>query len=88
LAVAARYRFQMVGNWRALYVVSTVTAIYLDWFVFVVQAFLKIPPLHALAPHGNEPVFGVVQGAVLLSFVIAGYFAVKRFRTGVALSGV
>jgi hypothetical protein len=87
LAIAARYRFQLAGRWRAIYVVSAVTVIYLDWFVFVVQAFLKIPPLHALAPKGNEPLLGAVQGIVLLSFVITGYFAVKRFRTGVALNG-
>lgn len=87
LAFAARYQYQMAGLWRATYVVSAVTTIYLDWFVFVVQAFQKIPPLHLLAPNGNEPIFGAVQAVVLLSFLIAGYFAVKRFRGGVALSG-
>lgn len=80
LAVVARYPFAMAGLWRSVYVTSAITALYLDWFVFVVQSFQKVPALHALAPNGNEPVFAGVQGVVLLSFVLAGYFSVKRFR--------
>jgi len=67
-------------------VVSAIAALYLDWFVFVVQAFVKIPPLHALAPTGTEPPFAIAQAVVLLSFVVVGYLAVKRFRPGVVLS--
>ena len=87
LAAVARYRFDMAGPWRAVYVVSAVAALYLDWFVFVVQAFVKIPPLHALAPTGTEPAFVAAQAVVLLAFVIAGYFSVKRFHFGLLPSG-
>jgi hypothetical protein len=85
LAVLARYRFAMAGPWRAVYVVSAVAALYLDWFVFVVQAFVKVPPLHGLAPTGSEPPFVTAQAVVLLAFVIAGYFSVRRFGGAVAL---
>jgi hypothetical protein len=34
-------------------------ALYLNCFVAVVQSFLKIPALHALAPTGSEPPFVV-----------------------------
>lgn len=40
----------------------------LTTFVLVVQAFLKIPALHALAPNGNEPPFAITQGVVLVLF--------------------
>ena len=86
LAILARYRFHLAGGWRASFVVSAIAALYLDWFVFVVQAFVKIPPLHALAPTGTEPPFAIAQAVVLLSFVVVGYLAVKRFRPGVVLS--
>jgi hypothetical protein len=31
-----------------------------------VQAFLKIPALHALAPTGSEPAFKLTQGVALV----------------------
>lgn len=80
LAVLARYRFEMAGRWRSVYIVSAMVSLYLNCFVFVVQSFQKVPALHALAPKGNEPVFAATQGVVLLSFVILGYLAVKWFR--------
>jgi hypothetical protein len=86
LAVAARYRFHMAGFWRAIYITSAITALYLNCFVFVVQAFQKVPALHALAPDGAGPVFAGVQAVVLLSFVITGYLAVKRFRWELAVA--
>ncbi|MDR3525683.1 MAG: hypothetical protein P4L57_00275 [Rhizomicrobium sp.] len=88
LAFAARYRFAMAGVWRSLYVVSAVVALYLDWFVAVVQAFVKVPLLHGLAPTGSEPPFVAAQAVVLLAFVIAGYFSVRRFRFGLMASGI
>jgi hypothetical protein len=48
--------------------------------VLVVQAFLKIPALHALAPNGNEPPFAITQGVVLLLFVVAAVRSVRRFH--------
>lgn len=55
-------------------------ALYLNVFVAVVQAFLKIPALHALAPNGNEPPFAIAQGVVFALFVWLGVRAVKLFR--------
>jgi hypothetical protein len=52
--------------------------------VLVVQAFLKVPALHALAPQGKEPPFVLAQGLVLVLFVIAGILAVRRFRPATA----
>lgn len=76
----ALYRYRLAGRWRATYVVTAIIALYLNSFVGVVQAFLKIPALHALAPQGNEPPFGIAQGLMLLLFVLAGVVAVRRFR--------
>jgi hypothetical protein len=56
----------------------------LNVFVGVVQAFLKIPLLHELAPLGNEPPFAAAQGGVLLAFVWIGIVALKRFQPGAA----
>ena len=54
-------------------------ALYLNVFVLVIQSFIKLPPLHALAPAipPSGPIFGAVQGVVLLAFVVAGWVAVK-----------
>src|SRR5262245_5615606 len=61
VAVVAKYVFQRRGAWRWLYTVSSVAALYLNMFVLVVQLFLKVPALHALAPTQTEPAFLVAQ---------------------------
>jgi hypothetical protein len=79
-AIAARYIFHLAGSWRWIYVVGSVVALYFNVFVLVVQAFLKIPALHALAPKGSEPPFAIAQGIVLVLFILAGILSVKRFH--------
>src|SRR5271170_445829 len=49
VAVAALAVFRLAGGWRWIYIVTAVTALYLNCFVAVFQAFLKIPSVHALA---------------------------------------
>lgn len=80
LALVARYRFHLHGAWRPVYVIAAVAALYFNVFVLIVQAFLKIPALHALAPAGSEPPFAIAQGAALLLFIVTGILAVMRFR--------
>src|SRR5262245_2462957 len=65
LAVAARYGFRLRGAWRRVYVIGALAALYLNVFVAVVQAFLKVPALNALAPHQTERPFVVSQGVLL-----------------------
>ena len=80
IAILARYAFHLAGGWRRIYVISTVTALYLNVFVGVVQAFLKVPALKALAPKQTEPPFLVTQLAVLVIFIVVTILAAKRFR--------
>lgn len=80
IAIVARYSFHLAGRWRTIYVITAVMALYLNCFVLVVQSFLKVPALHALAPKGNEPPFAIAQGILLLLFIVAGILAVKKFR--------
>ncbi len=77
--IPAKYTFNMQGGWRKVYVIGAVISLYLNVFVLIVQAFLKVPALKALAPTGSEPPFAIVQGIVLLGFVVKGYLAVRRF---------
>jgi hypothetical protein len=80
VAVAGYYLFHLAGAWRWIYVVTAMAALYLDAFVGVIQAFLKIPTLHELAPTQSEPPFVVAQVAVLAFFVILGFLAARKFR--------
>jgi hypothetical protein len=70
----------MRGAWRWIYIATAVTAQYFNSFVLVVQAFLKIPALHALAPSGSEAPFVIAQSIVPLFYIVVGYLAVRRFR--------
>lgn len=82
IACVALYGIKLSGAWRWIYVVTAMISLYLNVFVLVIQSFLKIPALTALAP-GNPPsgpVFAVVQGIVLLFFIIAIIAASRRFR--------
>jgi hypothetical protein len=82
VAVLARYQHKLTGWWRPTYVVSAVTAQYLNFFVLIVQLFLKVPPLQALAPTQTEPAFAIAQLLTLAAFVAAGVVAIVRFRDG------
>ena len=82
IACIALYGMKLSGAWRWIYVLTAMISLYLNVFVLVIQSFLKIPALTALAP-GNPPsgpAFAVVQGIVLLFFVVAIIGAVRRFR--------
>lgn len=82
IAVVALYVGHLSGAWRWIYVVTAMTSLYLNIFVLVIQGFLKVGPLHALAPSipPSEPPFAVVQGVVLVAFLILTIGAVRRFR--------
>ena len=80
IALAARYSFRLKDSWRWVYVVTALFALYLNVFVLVAQAFLKVPPLKALAPTGSEPPFLVAQVIVLAFFLYVGTRAAMRFR--------
>ncbi len=80
VAILARYTLRLAGAWRWVYVVSAVIAVYLNVFVGVVQAFLKLPALHAIAPTQAEPPFLVTQLFVLALFVTVAIGGVVKFR--------
>src|ERR1700693_1313652 len=82
IACIALYAMKLSGAWRWIYVVTAMIALYLNVFVLVIQSFLKVPALHALAPSvpPSEPPFAVIQGIVLVFFIIVIIGAVRRFR--------
>jgi hypothetical protein len=82
IACIALYGMKLSGAWRWIYVVTALLSLYLNVFVLIIQSFLKVPALTALAP-GNPPtgpVFAVVQGVVLVFFIIMIIGAIRRFR--------
>ena len=86
IAVCAFYLFRLAGAWRWIYVVTALMALYLDVFVGVIQFFMKIPAVHALAPTQSEPPFLVVHAVVLALFVVLGFVAVRKFHPALAPS--
>ena len=86
LAILGRYVLHLAGAGRLLYVVGSVVALYLNCFVAVVQAFLKVPALHALAPNGKELPFVAAQAVVMAIFIGLGIVAAKRFRVQTAMA--
>lgn len=86
VAVVAKYVFHQKGPWRWLYTVSAVTALYFNMFVLVVQLFLKVPPLHALAPTQTEPAFLVAQLLNLALHVWLGIAVTKTKKSPVLVA--
>jgi hypothetical protein len=78
IACFALYVMKLSGSWRWIYVMTAMVSLYLNVFVLVIQAFLKVPALHALAP--SEPPFAIIQGIVLVFFVLVIIGTVRRFR--------
>ena len=80
VAVAAYYGYHLAGAWRWIFVGAAVASLYLNVFVLVVQAFMKLPFLKALAPTQSEPPFVVTQAVVLIVFIALGVWAAIRFH--------
>jgi hypothetical protein len=82
IACVALYAMKLSGPWRWIYVLTALLSLYFNVFVLVIQSFLKIPALTALAP-GNPPsgpIFAVAQGIVLVFFAIMIIGVWRRFR--------
>jgi hypothetical protein len=82
IACITLYGTKLAGASRWIYAVTALASLYINVFVLVIQSFLKIPALHALAPGNppNGPAFAVVQGIVLVFFIIVIIGAVRRFH--------
>jgi hypothetical protein len=81
LAIYALYLKRLAGSWRRVYVIDAVIALYLNFFVLIVQLFEKVPALKALAPTQTEAPFKVAQLAALVAFTLLAIFATRRFRS-------
>jgi hypothetical protein len=80
VAVFALYVQHLAGAWRWIYVVSAIISLWFNVFVLIVQSFMKISALKALAPTQSEPPFQIAQGAALVLFVVLAIVAVRKFR--------
>jgi len=80
MALFAIYVEHLAGTWRWIYVVSAIIALWFNVFVLIVQSFMKIPALKALAPTQSEPPFQIAQEAALVLFVVLAILAVRKFR--------
>jgi len=84
LGLFARYARHLAGGWRRTYVITASIALYFNCFVLVVQSFMKVPALHALAPTQKEPPFAIAQLIVLVLFVVLTVVAARKFRSEAA----
>jgi hypothetical protein len=82
LAIVARYGFHLAGAWRPIYVIAAAAALYLNVFVLVAQAFLKVPALRGMAPQQTEPPFVIAQVVVLVISAGLTVVATRGFRAG------
>ena len=80
IAIIARYALHLAGPWRRVYVICAAIALYLNSFVAVVQAFLKVP-VTTLAPTQTEAPFVIAQLLVLAFFIALTVAAAERFRS-------
>ena len=80
VTIFARYRKNLAGGWRWIYVVGAVICLYFNLFVLVVQSFEKVPTLHALAPTQTESPFKLTQVIALAISALLCIFALIRFR--------
>jgi hypothetical protein len=67
-------------KWTKTYIVTAIIAEFFNVFVLIVQSFMKIAPLHELAPKGTEPITNVAKVLALVLFVVAAWVAIRRGR--------
>ena len=85
IACIALYGMKLKGAWRPVYIVTAMISLYFNVFVLIIQSFLKVPALAALAPAvapapPSGPVFAAVQGIVLVFFVLVTIGAWRRYK--------
>jgi len=80
VTIYALYGARLAGHWRWAFIAGSLASLYFNVFVGVVQAFQKLPPLHAIAPTGKEPPFAFAQLIVLAAFIGVGVVAARRFH--------
>ena len=80
VALYALYGRHVTGSWRGTYVVTAAIALYFNCLVGVIQAFQKIPSLHALAPtQTKEPPFVLAQLVLLVLMIYLTRRALRHF---------
>jgi hypothetical protein len=79
IALFAYYSKHLMGEWRWIYVITAVTALYFNVFVLIAQSFVKVAALSALAPTQSDPPFVITQIAVLAVFILIGTIATISF---------
>ena len=80
VAIVARYPQHLAGVWRPIYAVAAVLAFYLNSFVLIVQSFMKVPALNALAPTQTEMPFKIAQLVTLVIFALLTVLAAIKLR--------
>jgi hypothetical protein len=80
IPIVARYSRRLSGAWRWIYAVSAVMALYLNFFVLIVQSFQKVPALHDAAPNQTEAPFVITQLVALTVFVLFAVGSAIMFR--------
>jgi hypothetical protein len=79
-ATFALYGKHLSGIWRPIYTITALLSLYLNVFVLIIQAFLKILLLKAWAPTQTEPAFLVAQGSIFLVLLVLTILTTVRFR--------
>jgi uncharacterized protein YggT (Ycf19 family) len=80
VAIYALYGRHLAGAWRRIYAVMAMLALYLNVFILIVQLFMKVPALRALAPTQTEGPFKLTQLVVLTAFVVLTILASIKAR--------
>jgi hypothetical protein len=80
VALYALYGKKLAGAWSRVYAITATLSQYLNFFVLIVQLFLKVPALKALAPTQTEMPFKAVQLTTLVIFVLLTILSGVRFR--------
>ncbi|MDE8653750.1 hypothetical protein [Novosphingobium album (ex Liu et al. 2023)] len=80
IAFAAWRKLASGGGAALVFGVTATLALYLNLFVLVVQSFLKVPTLNALAPTGTEPPFLAAQAVGLLASAVLGFVLARSLR--------
>jgi hypothetical protein len=80
VALFALYSKKLSGGWRTVYVTTAVIAQFFNVLVLIVQSFMKIPALHAMAPTPDASIIKICQLVALLLLIILGIVAAKGFK--------
>lgn len=81
VATVAFYFFKLYGAWRKTFIITTISAFYVNLFILIIKLFEYVPFLLKLDPMHDGPPFGLSQMFCMELYFIVTLASINKFKS-------